>query len=305
METRPHSSARAFIKRHAVVIFYVLIFAVVFGPALILGGPGVFFETRNFVSPGAKLATSADMGPFLIVAMLSGPPTYALVAILVVGLTSGKAGLRDLRMRMFHWRVDIRWYAVALLTAPVLWIGIQGALSLTSGVYVPGIIAADDKAGLLVTGLAAGLVAAFFEEIAWTGFAAHELLKRHGVLATGLVVGGLWCLLHLPFYGPASSGDLPRALTLPVNLFAYLLPYRMLMVWVYRHSHSVLIAILMHLPLPALSFTLGSAAMAGAPDTIFSVVFGATLWGVVALAFWADHRKKAFGPRIVLGNGRL
>lgn len=305
METRPRSSARAFIRRHAVVIFYVLIFAVVFGPALILGGPGVFFETSNFVIPGAELATSADMGPFLIVAMLSGPPTYALITILVIGLTSGKAGLRDLRARIFRWRVGIHWYAVALLTAPVLWIGVQGALSLTSGVYVPGIITADDKAGLLVTALAAGLVAAFFEEIAWTGFAAHELLKRHGVLATGLIVGGLWCLLHLPFYGPASSGDLPRELTLPVNLFAYLLPYRMLMVWVYRHNQSVLIAMLMHLPLPALSFALGSAAMAGAPDMIFSLIFGTALWGVVALAFGTDRRNKAFAPGIVLGNDRL
>ena len=61
-----------------------------------------------------------------------------------------------------------RWYTIALLTAPLLWVGIQGALSLTSGVYVPGIVTADDKATLLMTTLVAGLVAGLLEEIAWT-----------------------------------------------------------------------------------------------------------------------------------------
>lgn len=70
-----------------------------FGPALILGGPGVFSDTSNFVGTEAELTTAADLGPLMIVAILSGPLTYALIAILVIALTSGKAGLRDLRAR--------------------------------------------------------------------------------------------------------------------------------------------------------------------------------------------------------------
>lgn len=104
METRPHSSDRTSTKRHAVSMFYVLVFALAFGPALILGGPGVFSDTSNFVGTEAELATAADLGPLMIVAILSGPPTYALLAILMIALTSGKAGLRDLRSRMLHWR---------------------------------------------------------------------------------------------------------------------------------------------------------------------------------------------------------
>ena len=282
------------------VIFYVLIFALALGPALLLGGPGVFFETSNLLGAGAEpAATAADLGPLGIAAILSGPPAYALIAILVISLAYGKAGLRDLLSRTLHWRVGVRWYAVALLTAPILWIAIQGGLSLTSSAYIPGIMTADDKAGLLLTALVAGLVAGFFEEIAWTGFAAHELLKRRGVLVTGVIVGLLWSLLHLPLYAGAPSGDIPWVLALPVGLFAWLLPYRVLMVWVYRHTHSALIAMLMHLPLSAMGFIFGSAAMAGMPDLIFNLIFGATLWGVVALAFWADRRKNDGGNAAV------
>lgn len=295
METGPHSSARAFIKRHAVVIFYVLVFTLGFGPALILGGPGVFFDSSNFLGAGAEPATAADLGPLGIAAILSGPPMYALIAILIVALAYGKAGLHDLRSRISHWRVGARWYAVAFLTAPILWIAIQGGLSFTSSVYVPGILTAGDKAGLLLTALVAGLVAGFFEEIAWTGFATHELLKRHGVLVTGVIVGLLWCLLHLPLYAGASSGDLPRELAIPVGLFAWLLPYRVLMVWVYGCTHSLLIAMLMHFPISAMAFLLGSAAMAGMPDLVFNLIFGVTLWGIVAVAFWTDRRKNDGG----------
>lgn len=232
----------------------------------------------------------------MIAAMLSGPPAYALIAVLMTALTSGRAGLRGLRSRMFRWRVGVRWYAVALLTAPLLWVGIQGALWLTSSVYAPGIIATEDKAGLLVTALIAGMVAGFFEEIAWTGFAAHELRKRRGVAATGLIVAVPWCLLHLPLYAGAPSGDVPRALSVAVGLFAWLPPYRVLMVWVCGHTRSVLLAMLMHVPISAAGFIPGSAAMSGTPDLIFNVIFGAVLWGIVAAVTAAGRRKAPATP---------
>jgi len=302
MTTRPQSSSRAFIKRHAVLVFYVLVFALAFGPALILGGPRAFFDSSNFAT-GGELTTSADLGPLMLVAIMAGPPIYTLLAVLVTGLTFGRAGLRGLLSRTLHWRVGFRWHVLALLTAPLLWVVIQGALSFTSNAYTPGIVTADDKSTLLVTALAAGLIAGFFEEIAWTGFAAHELLKRHGLIATGLIVGLLWCLLHLPLYGAASSGDLPRWLTLPVSLFSWLLPYRMLMVWVYSRTRSVLIAVLMHIPLSSMSFIFGSAAMVGMPDLIFNLIFGAVLWAAVAAVAITDRRKKALATGVVAPPG--
>jgi uncharacterized protein len=123
--------------------------------------------------------------------------------------------------------VGVRWYAVALLTAPLLWTAILFALSLTSTAFLPAIITADDKTSLLVAGLVVGLVASFFEELGWTGFATPEIRKRHGLLATGLIVGLPWFVWHLPLYAgsASSSGAVSPALYVAVILFSWLPPY--------------------------------------------------------------------------------
>ena len=203
-------------------------------------------------------------------------------------------GLRDLRSRIFRWRVGVRWYAVALLTYPLLMTATLIPFWLTSEAFLPGIITAEDKASLLVAGLVAGLIASFFEEIGWTGFATAELSKRHRLLATGLLVGLAWALVHLPLYVGNASGAVPPALYVPVMLFFYL-PYRVLMVWVYDRTQSVLLPMLMHLAGVVCGFVLVSSAMVGVPDLVFNLVFGAALWVVVAAVAAADRRKRP-GP---------
>jgi membrane protease YdiL (CAAX protease family) len=286
MKLRQDTPTRDFIERHAVLVFYALVLALGLGPTLIFVGPGAFLGTTSLIGTDAELG---DLDPLMVVAMMAGNPVFALVAVLVIALAYGRAGLRDLRSRLLRWRVGVRWYAVALLTAPVLWTAIQSALSLTSDAFIPGIITADDKASLLVTGLVVGLVAAVFEEIAWTGFATHELSKRHGLWATGLIVGLLWCVLHLSLFAGTGSGGVPPALSVAA-VFSWMLAYRLLMVWVYRHTQSVLLAILMHLPISVMGFVLTSPAMAGIPDLIFNLAFGATLWVLVAAAGTADRK---------------
>jgi hypothetical protein len=86
--------------------------------------------------------------------LLVGP---SVAGILLTGLVYGRAGLRNLLTRMTRWRVGARWYAVALLTAPLLVTVVLFALSLTSPVFLPGIFTTDDKATLLLVGIAVGL----------------------------------------------------------------------------------------------------------------------------------------------------
>ena len=295
MEARQHTSGRAFINRHAVLVFYVSVLALGLGPFLI----GAFLGTTGFLGTDAELTSAADLDPLMyVVAVLAGPLGYTLAAVLVIALAFGRAGLRDLGSRLIRWRVGVRWYAVALLTAPLLMAAILGALSLTSDAFLPAILTADDKGSLLLAGLVAGLVAGFFEEIAWTGFATHELRKRHGLLATGLLVGLPWCLLHLPLVAGADSGGVPPVLSVAVALFSVLLPYRVLMVWVYDRTKSVLIAMLMHLPITAGAFILASPARVGVSDLVYNLVLGATLWVLVA-AVAAANRRKLSQPSLI------
>ena len=90
-----------------------------------------------------------------------------------------------------------RWYAVALLTAPFLVMAVSLALSLLSPEFLPAVFMTDDKAPLLLSGLAVGLIVGIFEELGWTGFAIPRLRRRYGVLGTGLLVGVLWGAWHL------------------------------------------------------------------------------------------------------------
>ncbi len=298
METRQHTSFRAFIKQHAVLTFYILVFALTWGPTLIIAGPGAFLGT------GGKPISPAELGPLAVLPSLAGALITALAGILVIAFASGRAGLRDLRSRLFRWRVGVRWYAVALLTAPLLCTAILFALSLTSKAFLPALIPAGDKtgppmSGLVVVWLVVGLVEAYFEELGWTGFATPEVRKRHGLLATGLIVGLPWAAWHLPYFvGTASSsGAVPPALYVAVLLFSWLPAYRVLMVWVYDHTQSVLVGWLMRLPSIIVCWFvhLSSPALVGVPGLIFNLVFGATLWILVATVAVANRRKLSRG----------
>ena len=222
-----------------------------------------------------------------LLAMLAGP---SVAGILLTGLVYGRAGLRNLLARMTRWRASARWYAVALLTAPLLMTATLFALSLTSSEFLPGIFTTDDKASLLLFGIAVGLGAGFLEELGWTGFAVPTLLRlRYGVLTTGLIVGVLWGAWHflVNFWASgSSSGELSLALFLPpvlFNLLVGVLPaYRVLMVWVYDRTGSLLVAMLMHASLTASTLILGPLAVSGVALLTWNLVLAAALWVVVA-----------------------
>jgi membrane protease YdiL (CAAX protease family) len=262
----------AFIKRRPVLTYFALTFAISWGGILMVIGPGGILGTKE---------VSEGLMPFVYLATLLGPSS---AGILLTGLVDGRAGFRELLSRLLRWRVGARWYAVALLTAPLLITATLFALSLTSPVFLPIIVTADDKASLLLTGIVMGLVVGFFEELGWTGFAVPRLRLRYGVLTTGLIVGLLWGAWHFPLFlgSVSSSGALPPALYLSVLLFSFLPAYRVLMVWVYDRTGSLLVAMLMHAPLAASQLILIPSAISGVQVVTYDLVFAAALWVFVA-----------------------
>ena len=118
-----------------------------------------------------------------MLAWVAGPP---IAGILLTGLLHGRAGFRDLLTRMRRWRVGARWYAVALLTAPLVFTAILLAFSLSSPEFLPRILTTSDTASVLLFGIGWGLIGGgFLEELGWTGFAVPTLLRRmrYGVLS--------------------------------------------------------------------------------------------------------------------------
>ncbi len=62
------TNIRAFIKRHPVLTYYVLTFAISWGGVLLVGGRGLFAGTNWQTDP---------MFIFAVVALLAGPPSRA------------------------------------------------------------------------------------------------------------------------------------------------------------------------------------------------------------------------------------
>lgn len=265
------ASLRASLGRRPVLTYYVLALALSWGSVFVVLGPGGFLGTTE--PPESVL-------PLLFLAMFTGP---SLAGVLMTGIVGGEAGFRELRSRLFRWRVGARWYAVALLTAPVMIVAVLLPLSLASPGFLPGVFVSGDRASLLLIGTVAGLATGFLEELGWTGFAVPRLRLRHGVLGTGIVVGLLWGAWHFPlFAGGDPSGAVPRVLAVAGLLFTVLPPFRVLMVQVYDRTGSLLVTMVMHASLTASTWILQPLEVAGMRALTYNLVLAAALWAVVA-----------------------
>jgi membrane protease YdiL (CAAX protease family) len=272
---------RAFVERHPLLTYFALTFVISWSGVLIVaGGPGGI---------SANSEASEMQGLFLYPAMIVGP---SVAGILLTGLLYGRTGMCEFLSRLLRWRVGARWYAVALLTAPLSVTAALIALSPTSPEFLAGIFASEDKVSVLLIGIVAGLMVGIFEELGWTGFAIPTMRLRYGVLATGLIVGLLWGVWHFPlfFWGSGvTSGALSPALYLLVLLFTWLPAYRVLMVWVYDRTESLLVAMLMHISLVASNAILVlPLALAGVAGVTYDLVWAAVLWVVVAVVSLAN-----------------
>jgi membrane protease YdiL (CAAX protease family) len=260
--------------------YFALTFAISWGAALLaIGDAGGMRGT----TPGSDPRFASA-----VMAMLAGP---SVTCLLLTALVSGRQGLCALLSRLVKWRVGARWYAAALLTAPVLMTATLFALSTGSPAFLPGIITSDHKGALLLVSLAVGVSAGVVEELGWTGFAVPVLRRRYSAVATGLIVGVLWSAWHLLpniWAARAAAGELPASVYLAGTgaglLVGYLTAFRVLMVWVYEHTGSLFLSMVMHVSLTAGLLTLNPSALAGANLMVFSFSFAAALWAVVAFA---------------------
>jgi uncharacterized protein len=269
------STVRTVLEKHSVVAFYVLAFAISWAGILLAVGPGGY--------PSAEpLEPQSPLFLLVMLAWFAGP---SLSSLLLTGLIDGRSGYRALLSRLLRWRVGAAWYAVALLTAPLLYAAVSFALSRLSPDFLPNILTTDDTVPLLVMALAYGLIGGgFFEELGWTGFAVPRLRRRHGAIATGLIAGVLWGAYHFSviFWADGPSGALPLAI-LVAQLFAWMPAFRVLMVWVYDGAQSLLLVMLMHASLTAGMFILMPMTVTGVSLLTYLLVWAGVLWLVVVV----------------------
>jgi membrane protease YdiL (CAAX protease family) len=159
--------------------------------------------------------------------------------VIVLALTSGRSGLRDLWRRLTNWRVSWHWY----LIGPAMVASFMGgayALNLLLGASVtnsPQLPAMSVFLELLLLG---GL----WEEPGWTGYALPKLQERYarrpnGALTATLVMGAIRSIWHLPLliYGHLYWFD----------MLVYSFALQVMISWLFNRSRgSVLVVMAYH-----------------------------------------------------------
>jgi membrane protease YdiL (CAAX protease family) len=273
-----------FIKKNPVLYYFIMTFIISWGAIFVLIALNGMPTTVEQVN--AQL-------PIAIATMLGGP---SISGLLMIGLVNGRAGYRDLFSRLFKWRVGFQWYAIALLSGPLVLLAVPLLLSLFSPEYLPGIFTANNKVPLLIIGLVAGAMVGICEELGWFGFAIPEMRRRYSVLATGLIVGVLWGAWHIMSNDVWAigtySGALSPALYVVVRGLGFLIgqlpPFRILMVWVYDRTGSLLVMMLMHFGLTAGSLIFAPQAALGISTLIYDLALAAAMWLVAAAVVLAN-----------------
>ena len=177
------------------------------------------------------------IAPFVLLDAIA----LAVAAFVATALADGRAGVRELRHRVFHFRVHPKWYAVAILLLPVA--ALAAAVVVGGSAVVASVV--GSSAGLFLV-IVAGAVFAFllvnwWEEAAWSGFALERLQPTLGPIGASVVTTWLQALVHVPLVfiaGGVTDGRVP-AEQVPfylVALFILPIPVRIMLTWLYNSA---------------------------------------------------------------------
>jgi uncharacterized protein len=237
----------SFVKRHPIITFFVLAYAISWGFLLI--------EAVGFM-PG---------GPFI-------------AALIVISLTQGLSGLKELGSRMIRWRVRWYWYAVAI-GLPLAVVMVTAGLNVALGASAPSLA----QFGSVITILTVFVVrlvnpgdGALGEEPGWRGFALPGL-QGSGLspLVSTLILGVLVTGWHVPILFLEEGGLQPSFL---VGFLLGTMAVTFWYSWLFNHTGgSVLITLIAH-------STQGTITIGGLWSSGADLAQAYLLMGVVASA---------------------
>ena len=269
---------RSIARRHPLAVFLAIAYgasAAIFAlPLLSLAGVGVIPLDLPGVAPFILLDTFALAG----------------AAFVTTALADGRSGVRELRRRVFNFRVNPGWYVLAILLLPV---AAMATAIVVGGVDVLAAIVGGPVAvfaTIVVAGVLAFALVNLWEEAAWTGFALERLQPRLGPVAASVVTTWLQALVHVPLVfvvGGVTVGRVP-ADQVPfylVALFVLPIPVRIVLTWLYNSSgRSVPIVGLAHAGLGVAAGAELIPAVAPAVDPVWVYAGFAAVAAVILVA---------------------
>lgn len=173
--------------------------------------------------------------------------TPFLAGVLVTAIADGRGGLKTFFSRIVRWRVGLKWYAVALLTPPVLYL-VAAGLNVLSGATIATNIQwpawPDFITGTLIFSF---LMIALGEEPGFRGFALPRLLVGRPAFTAALILGVLHAIWHLPLF--LGGG----VITILAGILI-IISGAVINTWLFNHTNgSVFLAMLLHTSIDAVS----------------------------------------------------
>lgn len=254
--------------RHA-WIYFLIVFGISYGAFLVVVGP-------RLLRGGAETAAEAEYVLFPVLVFGVFLTSLALTAWL-----EGWAGVRRLFGRE-RWRVGPGGYAWALLLCPAAMLAVILALHwLDSPRFWPN---------TFFLGITFAIMPGFLEEFGWMGFAYPHMRKSMPSFRTAVVLGVLWGCWHAPVVDYLGAAAPHRQYWLPFFLafVGVVAAVRVLIVWLYERSGSLLLAQLTHVSLTGSLVALDPVRLSAAQETMWYAIFAAVLWAVVAI--WVRPR---------------
>jgi uncharacterized protein len=241
----------SFIKRHRIVVFFVLAYALAWGA----------IPWNSFFAPGVLLA-----------------------ALIVVTVTEGLAGLRALGARLIRWRVSWVWYALAI-GVPLLVHLASSAINVGLGAAPPslGMLSPWYSLPMAIALHAISPTGGpLMEEPSLRGFAQPELQVRHSPMTATAIMAVLVTGWHFPlFIMPVFDAHPIWAVSTVAVTFWY--------AWLFNHaSGSSLLTLIAHGTEG--SILLSSLWPAGADLERLNYLY-AIVWCMVALTLLVFDRR--------------
>ena len=253
---------KVFIQRHPLTSYFSVTFLVSWGSGLMVLVP------KMIGHESMPAMTALLLFPVLVLSV-------ALTGIILTGIQEGNIGIRNLFGRISIWRVSVRWYAVALLTPPVLiLITLLLLHTFVSQAYSPN---------FFPLGLLFGIFPGFFEELGWMGYAFPGMLSKSTALTASILLGVVWGLWHLPVVDSLGAAA-PHGrfwLFFFLAFIAVVTAIRVLIAWIYSNTQSLLLAQLMHASSTASLVILRPSHVSASQEAVWYAVYAVFLWIVV------------------------
>ncbi len=192
----------------------------------------------------AALGYNGTLGEVAVFVGVWGPAAAGLTVTWLLGRS-----IRDWFRGMLRWRVAKRWYAFALLV-PAAVVAVVSVAFVALGEDLDGALLGERLAMYIPMLVFVTLLGGGNEEWGWRGFALPELLAGHRPVPATLILGSLWAVWHLPLL--AAMDDLGHGLggaelslvlaATALNIIGLAFFYTFL----YRHTRSTLLAVLLH-----------------------------------------------------------